>query len=126
MGNVILIADDEPWQRMWMAQLLHKAGFTCSTVADGASVVEQALALDPDLVILDIVMPGMDGIAAAEQLRILPNTRTLPILFITGYTHSWELQKAATFEYAEWMPKPFHPEELLARVRRMLAANQPR
>lgn len=126
MSNVILIADNEPWQRMWIAQLLHKAGFTCSTAADGTSVVEQALALDPDLVILDIVMPGIDGIAAAEQLRILPNTRTLPILFITSYTNSQELQKVATLGNAEWMPKPFHPEELLARVRRILAATLPR
>lgn len=123
MSNVILIADDEPWQRMWISQMLHKAGFTCSTVADGTSVVEQALALDPDLVILDIEMPGMNGITAAQHLRILPNTRTLPILFVSGYANSRELQRTVTLENSEWMLKPFHPEDLLSRVRRILGAS---
>lgn len=122
MSNVILIADDEPWQRMWISQMLHNAGYTCSTVTDGETVVERALTLDPDLIILDIEMPGVDGLAAAEQLRILPNTRHLPILFVTGYSAPRALVGETKLERTEFMLKPFHPEELLNRVRRMLAS----
>lgn len=121
MGNVILIADDEPWQRMWISQMLHKAGFTCSTVSDGESVVERALALDPDLVILDIEMPGTNGYEAAEQLRMLPNTSNVPILFVTGYACPRDAVAARNLPRTEWMLKPFHPDELLSRIRRMLA-----
>ncbi len=121
MSNVILIADDEPWQRMWISQMLHRAGFTCSTVGDGDSVVERALALDPDLIIMDIEMPGVNGLAAAEQLRVLPHTRSLPILFVTGYTRPPLGQAADELRRTEWMLKPFHPDELLRRVRQMLA-----
>ncbi len=120
MSNVILIADDEPWQRMWISQMLHNAGYTCSTVTDGETVVERALTLDPDLIILDIEMPGVNGIAAAEQLRILPNTRHLPILFVTGYGAPRDMMTETNIERTEFMLKPFHPEELLNRVRRML------
>jgi DNA-binding response OmpR family regulator len=119
-SNVILIADDEPWQRMWITQMLHNAGYTCSTVSDGESVVEQALALVPGLIILDIEMPGVNGIAAAEQLRVLPNTRNVPILFVTSYSKARDLLIGSGLDQVEWMMKPFHPEDLLARVRRMM------
>ncbi len=121
MGNVILIADDEPWQRMWISQMLHSAGFTCSTVGGGESVVERAITLAPDLVILDIEMPGVSGLAAAEQLRVLPRTRSLPILFVTGYTGRRGGVAGEQLERTEWLLKPFHHDELLRRVRRMLA-----
>lgn len=121
MGNIILIADDEPWQRMWIARILHNAGFTCSTVGDGGAVVERAIALDPDLVILDIEMPGVNGLMAAEQLRMLPNTRNVPILFVTGYPSRPEVHAGEQPQRTEWLLKPFHPDELLHRVQRMLA-----
>lgn len=119
-NNVILIADDEPWQRMWITQMLHNAGYTCSAVSDGASVVEQALALAPGLIILDIEMPGVNGITAAEQLRVLPHTRNVPILFVTSYSKARDVLIASGIDRVEWMMKPFHPEDLLARVRRMM------
>lgn len=122
-NNIILIADDEPWQRMWLSQVLHQAGYTCSTVAHGEDVVEQALALDPGLIIMDIELPGISGIAAAQQLRILPNTRELPVLFITSYTKARDVLLRSDLGPVEWLLKPFHPEELLTRVRRLLRTN---
>ena len=119
-SNVILIADDDPWQRLWLTQMLHKAGFICSAVGDGADVVEQALALNPRLVILDIDMPGVDGLSAAEQLRILPNTRHIPILFVTSYANARDLLLSVSFEGADWMMKPFQPADLLYRIDRLL------
>lgn len=123
MTNIILIADDEPWQRMWISQTLHNAGYTCRTATDGESVVEHALALEPDLIVMDVEMPVVNGITAAERLRILPNTRKLPILFVTGYSSTRELLSHAQIANAEWMLKPFHPDELLTRVRRLLSAS---
>lgn len=120
MSNVILLADDEPWQRMWISQVLHNAGYTCSTVVDGEAVVERALAINPSLIILDIEMPGVSGLQAAEQIRILPNTRTVPILFVTSHVRGGELFADVGIDSAELMLKPFHPDELLARVRRLL------
>lgn len=120
MSHIILIADDEPWQRMWMSHVLHKAGYMCSTVVDGADVVEQALALNPHLVILDVEMPGVSGIEAAEQLRILPNTAHLPILFVTSHASSHERHRQSTPDRTEWLRKPFQPNDLLMRIERLL------
>lgn len=119
-SNVILLADDEPWQRMWISQVLHKAGYICSTVADGEQVVERALAVGPSLIILDIEMPGVNGFEAAQQLRILPNTRNVPILFVTSYSRGPSEFASTLIDRAELMMKPFHPDELLARVQRLV------
>lgn len=119
-SNMILLADDEPWQRMWISQVLHNAGYMCSTVSDGEEVVERALAIGPSLIILDIEMPGVNGVQAAERLRILPNTRAVPILFITSQSRGPRALAEAGLGHAELMMKPFHPDELLARVRRLL------
>lgn len=118
MSNIILIADDEPWQRMWLSHVLHTAGFTCSTVVDGSDVIEQALALSPSLIIMDIEMPTLSGIEAAAQLRILPPTRDLPILFVTGHAAC----PTETIVRCAYLRKPFQPAELLARVQQLLCA----
>ncbi|WP_025745554.1 response regulator [Kallotenue papyrolyticum] len=117
---VILIADDEPWLRLWLAQILHRAGHTCSAVADGASVVEYALALDPHLVILDIHLPDIDGVEVAHRLRILPNTQQIPILFITGALEAAQRIAAARIERSACLLKPFDAEDLLHTLRRLL------
>jgi two-component system, chemotaxis family, chemotaxis protein CheY len=119
-NTVILIADDEPWQRMWIARVLHGAGFTCVTVADGAEVVEQALAIEPALVLLDVRMPGSDGFTTAEQLRILPNTRHIPILFMTAFLSTQEMAAYDSLSGTAWLVKPFDPDELLQRIAQML------
>lgn len=117
---IILVADDEPWQRLWITQVLHGAGFMCSTVADGSSVVEQALAMMPGLVVLDIQLPGLNGIEAAQQLRILPNTRTLPILFITSHAHNASMLDRTNIPHSDLLMKPFHPDELVRRAHRLI------
>jgi DNA-binding response OmpR family regulator len=118
-NNVILIADDEPWHRLWMSQILHQAGFTCSAVADGESVVEYALALEPLAIVLDVELPGINGIQVAEQLRFLPNTRPIPIIFTTSYLDARDRVVRAHVERSDWLLKPFHPDDLIARIRRL-------
>ncbi len=119
-NNVILIADDEPWQRMWISQILHHAGYTCRAVGDGESVVEYALALEPALIVLDVHLPGIDGLEAARQLRILPNTRHVPIIFVTSFFADQERVMRAAVERSDWLLKPFHPDDLIHRIRRLI------
>lgn len=76
----------------------------------------------PGLIVLDIQLPGLNGIEAAQQLRILPNTRDLPILFITSHTHNATMLHRANIPHAELLMKPFHPDELIRRAQRMLSA----
>jgi CheY-like chemotaxis protein len=118
MTNTILIADDEPWQRMWLSHVLHTAGFSCSAVMDGADVLEQAQALNPALIIMDVEMPGVNGVEAAEHLRREPSTQHLPILFITS--HASNPAGRLALGQTDWIRKPFLPADLLARVQHML------
>jgi DNA-binding response OmpR family regulator len=119
-NNVILIADDEPWQRMWMSQMLHGAGYTCRAVGDGESVVEYALALEPALIVLDIDLPGIDGLEAAQQLRILPNTRHVPIIFVTSFLNARDRVARSALDNSDWLMKPFHPDDLICRIQRLI------
>lgn len=122
MTNTILIADDEPWQRMWLSHVLHTAGFTCSAVVDGADVIEQAQALNPALIIMDVEMPGISGVQAAEHLRSEPTTQHLPILFVTS--HANDPARHHTLGPTDWLRKPFLPGDLLARVHQILHSGQ--
>jgi DNA-binding response OmpR family regulator len=116
----VLIVDDEPVLVETIAYNLEQAGYEVMTVADGASALEAARRERPDLVILDIMLPEMDGLEVCRRLRRDNNTATTPIMMLTAKGD--EIDKVVGLEVGadDYVTKPFGRRELLARVKALL------
>ncbi len=117
MSQTILVADDDPHIREVIAYALEKAGMQTEAVADGAAALAAARSGAPELMILDIGMPEMDGLEVCRELR---KTSDLPILFLTARDD--EIDRIVGLEIGgdDYVTKPFSPRELVARVRAIL------
>lgn len=120
MGRKILVVDDEAVLVETIAYNLEQAGYQVTTAADGASALQAAHRETPDLIILDIMLPEMDGLEVCRQLRRESNTSTTPIMMLTA--RSDEIDKVVGLEVGadDYVTKPFGRRELLARVRALL------
>ncbi len=120
MGRKILVVDDEQILVDTIAYNLQQAGYQVTTAADGASALEAAHRETPDLVILDIMLPEMDGLEVCRLLRRENNTATVPIMMLTAKGD--EIDKVVGLEVGadDYVTKPFGRRELLARVRALL------
>ena len=110
----VLVVDDEPKITQVVADYLRTAGFTVTTAANGAVAVAAARAQPPDLVVLDLGLPGMDGLDVARELR---RDRAMPIIMLTA--RGAEADRVVGLELGadDYIVKPFSPRELLARIR---------
>ncbi|MFZ5884552.1 MAG: response regulator transcription factor [Chloroflexota bacterium] len=117
MPETILIVEDEPALRDTLAYNLKKDGFTVETVGDGRAALEAARSRKPDLIILDIMLPGLDGF---EVARILRKEMTTPILMLTARDD--EIDRVVGLEVGadDYLTKPFSMRELMARVKAQL------
>jgi len=117
MSETILIVEDEPALRDTLTYNLKKDGFTAEAVGDGHSALESARKLKPDLIILDIMLPGLDGF---EVARILRKEMTTPILMLTARDD--EIDRVVGLEVGadDYLTKPFSMRELMARVKAQL------
>ena len=119
----ILLVDDEPSLLDTLAYNLRSSGYDVVTAADGAAALEQARSASPDLVILDLMLPEIDGLTVCRSLRAVADT---PILVLTA--RSGELDKIIGLESGadDYMTKPFSLGELQARIRALLRRSGPR
>ena len=117
MAKRILVVDDEPDIRRLVAEALDVTGYDVQTVANGEEAIRAASLYIPDLVLLDIMMPDMDGFTVYERLRARPVDLKSPIIFLTARREIND--KLLGFEKgaADYITKPFHIKELLARVK---------
>jgi two-component system alkaline phosphatase synthesis response regulator PhoP len=124
VARKILVVDDEAVLVETMAYNLEQAGYQVITVADGASALEAARRIKPDLIILDIMLPEMDGFEVCRQLRQERATATTPIMMLTA--KSDEIDKVVGLEVGadDYVTKPFGRRELLARVRALLRRSE--
>jgi DNA-binding response OmpR family regulator len=120
VGRRILVVDDEAILVETIAYNLEQAGYQVTTAADGTSALQATQRETPDLVILDLMLPGMDGIEVCRQLRRERNTATTPIVMLTAKGD--EIDKVVGLEVGadDYITKPFGRRELLARVRALL------
>jgi two-component system alkaline phosphatase synthesis response regulator PhoP len=120
VARKILVVDDEAVLVETIAYNLEQAGYKVTTAADGSSALEAAHNEAPDLVILDIMLPGMDGLEVCRQLRRESSTATTPIMMLTAKGD--EIDKVVGLEVGadDYITKPFGRRELLARVRALL------
>jgi CheY-like chemotaxis protein/DNA-binding CsgD family transcriptional regulator len=125
--GLVLIVDDVPDNLALLHDALDEAGYTVLVATDGESALTRAVQADPDIVLLDAVMPGMDGFEVARRLKASPETAHIPIVFMTGLTETEHVLAAFTAGGVDYVTKPVRPPELLARMAaHMQAARQAR
>jgi DNA-binding response OmpR family regulator len=113
----VLVVDDEPDIRMLLRSLLERAGHAVEEAADGAAALRSFFASSPDLVILDVTMPELDGWATLERIRELSD---VPVLMLTARGAELERVRGLTGGADDYVGKPFGRQELLARVQALL------
>jgi two-component system alkaline phosphatase synthesis response regulator PhoP/two-component system response regulator VicR len=121
----ILTVDDEPHIIRLMQINLEKAGYTVVTAADGREGLSKVAAERPDLVVMDVMMPYMDGFEALSQLRRDPATRDLPVIMLPGKAMDSDVAAGYRTGADCYLTKPFNPRELLAFVKRILEFKDP-
>jgi AmiR/NasT family two-component response regulator len=109
----ILVADDESIIRLGLKQILGEAGHTVYTAENGVQAIKQAETCSPDLVILDIKMPEMDGL---ETARLLLDRIQVPVIFLTAYGEQELIERAARLPVMGYLVKPIKEAELLAMI----------
>jgi DNA-binding response OmpR family regulator len=114
----ILIIEDEAPMRTALADLLASEGYRALTAADGASGLERAFAEKPDLILLDVMMPKLDGFAVCAELRRVANA--VPVLLLTAKGQIEDRVNGLDSGADDYLVKPFSTDELLARVRALL------
>lgn len=113
---VVLVVDDVPSSQHLLASILRDRGYQVLTASDGPMALERARTMLPDLVLLDIEMPGMDGYEVCLRLKAEEATREVPVVFITAKTGTEDIVRGFRCGGMDYVTKPFHPLELLARV----------
>lgn len=114
--ETILSVDDNPMNQAVLAAILSGDSFALLKASDGVEAVEMARATAPDLILMDVMMPRMDGFEAAKLIRRIPGLEDVPILFMSALSDSDSKIKAFNLGAVDYITKPFHSPELLARV----------
>jgi DNA-binding response OmpR family regulator len=117
----VVIADDDPDIRRLVQITIANAGCDVTVASDGEEAVELIRKALPDLVILDVLMPRMDGWEVAKELKNDPNTSAIPVMFLTSRGQEHDVLEGFNSGAADYMVKPFSPRELQARVRAILS-----
>jgi CheY-like chemotaxis protein len=118
----VLVIDDEAPIRLLCRVNLEAEGMRVSEAGDGPRGVDLARAQQPDVILLDVMMPGLDGWRVAEVLLDDPVTRDIPIVFLTARADVRDRARGIDLGGLEYITKPFNPVELASLVRRVLAA----
>ena len=117
----MLVVDDQESLRSLIRMNLELEGFEVIEAVDGQHGLDVAARCQPDLVTLDLVMPNMDGLAAAAALRADPRTAHLPLVMVTTSTSPTHLGRARSLGVDAYLTKPFDPDELVQVVRDLLS-----
>ncbi len=113
----ILIVDDNPTNLKVLSDALRDQGWITWVATDGESAIEQVAYALPDLILLDVMMPGIDGFETCRKLKANPITQRLPIIFMTALSDTLDKVKGLELGAVDYITKPFQHEEVLARVK---------
>ncbi|MDG6102068.1 response regulator [Dactylosporangium aurantiacum] len=119
--TAILVADDDMDIRDLVAFKLEQAGYDVVAVDNGLAALTEATKNPPDLVVLDVMMPGMSGIDVCRQLRLDAGTKALPIILLTARAQEGDVEVGFGAGADDYIVKPFSPRELVSRVEAVLA-----
>jgi DNA-binding response OmpR family regulator len=120
MRHRILIVDDDEGVRSLFRLIFRREGFDVIEAADGAEAIDRALTSHPAAILLDVMMPGMDGFDTCRLLKNDPRTSRMPILFVSAFEEPSSRTRARQVGAADWIRKPISPRELADRVRKAI------
>jgi len=115
-SDVVLIVDDVPDNLAVLHDALDESGYTVLVATHGEAALQRAAQALPDIVLLDAMMPGMDGFEVARRLKATPATAHIPIIFMTGLTETEHLVAALEAGGIDYVTKPIKPREVMARM----------
>ena len=115
-----LLVEDEEDIAFLLRFLLERNGFRVDHAADGREALARLDGDPPDIAVMDIMLPYHDGIEVLERLRALPHWRSVPVLMLTAKAREADIIRALELGADDYVTKPFQPEEVLARVRRLM------
>ncbi len=115
--SIILIVDDVPANLQLLGQILRKAKYTILIASNGETALEIIADRKPDLILLDIMMPGMDGFEVCRRLKDSPATSSIPIIFLSARNQPDDIVKGFQTGAVDYITKPFNSAELLSRVK---------
>ena len=114
--NVILIVDDNPNNLKLLFDFLKESGFKVLVAKDGESAIEKLQEVSPNIILLDVMMPGIDGFETCYRLKASVATKDIPVIFMTALTDRVDKVKGLSIGAVDYITKPFQQEEVLARV----------
>lgn len=115
--NTILIVDDTPTNLDVISETLSDAGFKVAIATSGERALQQIDRRPPELILLDVMMPGMDGFETCRRLKAMPQHREIPVIFMTALSDTDSKVQALELGAVDYITKPFHEREVLARVK---------
>jgi DNA-binding response OmpR family regulator len=116
----VLVVDDDPDVRRLVEMKLHLDGIETVSAADGAEALEVLQSEDVDLVILDLMMPVMDGFETCRKMQADPALASVPVIMLTARAQASDIESGFDMGATDYIVKPFSPRELLSRVRGVL------
>ena len=118
--KTILVAEDDPASRELMREILEAGGYRVLEACNGGEALQKMEEMEPDLVLLDIQMPGLDGFAVLRQLRQNPSYATLPVVALTAYAMQGDREKVLAAGFDAYLTKPVDATALRAQIQQLL------
>lgn len=120
MSKRILVVEDQPDNRKIIRDMLAGTDYEITEAENGEEALASIAKQRPDLILMDIQLPVMDGYTATRRIKTDPALRSIPIIAVTSYALSGEEKKAREAGCDDYVPKPYSPRQLLAKIRRYL------
>jgi two-component system, cell cycle response regulator DivK len=121
MSKRILVVEDQPDNRQIIRDMLAPTDYEITEVEDGEQALLAVTKQRPDLILMDIQLPIIDGYTATRKIKANPEWGSIPIIAVTSYALSGEEKKAREAGCDDYVPKPFRPRQLLAKIRQHLS-----
>ena len=116
----ILLVDDEEMNRDFLQRRLQKRGYEVITAVDGRDACSRVAEVRPDLILMDMMMPNMDGLEATRSLRAVPETRDIPVIALTAQAMTGDREKVIEAGCDDYATKPIDLPELLEKIQKLL------
>lgn len=120
-GKKIFIVDDEPTIVEYVTVILEKASYQVSSCENGTDAIEKIRAEKPDLILLDVMLPDVDGITICRQIKSNPKTNAIPVILLTSLTDATTIRDAQLFGVSDYISKPFDAKVLKAKIEKALS-----
>ncbi|HEY2244587.1 MAG: response regulator [Xanthobacteraceae bacterium] len=121
MSKRILVVEDQPDNRQIIRDMLADTGYEIAEAENGEEALAAIAKQRPDLILMDIQLPVMDGYAATRRIKTDPALKSIPVIAVTSYALSGEEKKAREAGCDDYVPKPYSPRQLLAKIRQYLS-----